>query len=125
MTDADVRAAGTLAGLSSNGDHDLSSAWYLLGETYQVGTELTPDGTTGQFRPAEPGELVFAKVKRDFDPPVDFGPVYTPASQTGTVSAGVRGGSFKVGRHSEAQPEGLLLVRMELVPTYIKPAAGS
>lgn len=117
--DGDVLAAGTLAGLSSNGDHDISSSRYKTGDTYRVGTELTYDAITGNFKVATQGELVFAKVKRDFNPPVNFGPVYTPAPADSGVSAGVKGGSFKVGRHSEAVD--LNLVRFETVPTYVKP----
>lgn len=115
-TDVDVVAAGNLRGLSVRGGHDISIPYTKADETYQYGDELTYDEATGYVTKANPGDLVVAVVTKDYSSPVENKTVYTPSDATATVSAGVTGGTFVLGRHSNAAD--VRLVRIVTVEPY-------
>lgn len=121
-TDGDVVAAGSLQGLSVRGDYEVSTSQFADGETYTVGTELTPDGATGLLTPASAGDVVIAVVTKDYNPPVDLAASFTglqPNPAT-TQSTGVQGGVYR--RPRETNAADVTRLRIELVQPYIKPA---
>ncbi len=122
VSDRDAHAAGNLKGLSVHGDYELGTARYKAGESYVAGDELTYDGTTGDLKKASTtGNIVIGVVTHDFAAPVDFSSAYVPAvDAAGLVSDGVKGGSFTIGRHSNAID--LTRVRFETNAPYKKPA---
>lgn len=128
-TDGDVLNSGKLTGLSSVGGFELSTSHFDASKSYNIGDYLVPDGLTGNLIPipsvtseftenALDGDIVtfaIARVVKDYDPPVDFSPVYTPApGEDASVSPGVRGETFEVGRRFGAND--LRMLRIELVP---------
>ncbi len=115
-TDPDVVAAGNLRGLSARGRHDISIPYTKANETYQYGDELTYDGVTGYLKAATTGNLVVAVVSKDYASPVDHQTVFTPADATATVSAGVQGGTYTLGHHTNATD--VTLVRIITVEPY-------
>ena len=120
-TDPDVVAAGNLRGLSARGRHDISIPYTKAGETYQYGDELTYDGVTGHLKKVTGvGELVVAVVSKDYDSPVDHQTTFVPADATATVSAGVQGGQYLLGHHTNATD--VRLVRLVTVEPYLSAA---
>lgn len=121
ISDRDVHAAGNLQGLSVRGDYELSTAHFKSGESYVSGDELTYDAVSGNLKKATTGDIVIGVVSHDYSAPVDFSSVYVPAADpAGQVSDGVKGGSFTIGRHSNAQA--LTYLRFETRQSYKKPA---
>jgi len=120
-TDPDVVAAGNLRGLSARGRHDISIPYTKANETYQYGDELTYDGVTGYLKKVTgAGQLVVAVVSKDYDSPVDHQTVFVPADATATVSAGVQGGQYLLGHHTNATD--VRLVRIITVEPYLSAA---
>lgn len=120
--DGDVVAGGSLQGLSVRGDYEVSTSQFKDGEVYPVGTELTPDGTTGLLKPASTGNTVIAVVTKDYNPPVDLAASFTGAQPdpATTQSTGVLGGVYR--RPRETNADDLHRLRIELVQPYKKPA---
>ena len=117
-TDPDVVTAGNLRGLSARGKHDISVPYTKTGETYTFGQELTYDGVTGYLKAAGSGDLVLAVVSKDYASPVDHKTTYIPADATATQSAGVAGGQFILGHHTNATD--VNLVRIVTAEPYLK-----
>lgn len=126
-TDGDVLNTGLLTAFSSVGGFELSTAHFDAGKTYEAGDLLVPDGLTGNLIPlpadtdgfTETNDeaidtFVMARVVKDYAPPVDFKPTYTPnAGTANATSPGVSGGSFQVGRRFGAAS--LSMLRIELL----------
>lgn len=115
-TDPDVEAAGNLLGLSCLGNYELSTAFVKAGEVFSEGEYLTYDGVTGNMKSAVNGDVVFARVSRDYDAPVNLGSSYTPNGvvlndAAEAVDDGTTGGEFVAGQTTGAAT--LTVVRFE------------
>ncbi len=67
-TDEDVIEAGKLPALSCAGQFEIQTAYYKSGDTYNVDTPLTYDGTTGNLKAATTGDPVVGFVTRIHGP---------------------------------------------------------
>jgi len=124
-TDGDVKAAGNLQGLSVFGDYEFSTSQFkepAAGVVYTAGVLLTPDGTTGLIRPIASGDTavtIVGVVVNDLVSPVNLAPAFTDLLPAGdpNVSAGVQGGTFALGRATNAAD--LRRVRFYTVAPYL------
>lgn len=111
-TDGDVKAAGNLQGLSANGDFELSTSQFVepsVSVVYTAGVLLTPDDATGLVRPLASGDTdvtIVGVVVNDLEAPVDLAPAFVAGSllpaADDNISAGVQGGTFQLGRATNA-----------------------
>jgi hypothetical protein len=131
-TDGDVRAAGNLQGLSVHGDFELSTSQFKepgVGVVYTAGVLLTPDDATGLVRPVAVGDsdvTVVGIVVNDLTAPVDLSPGFVEGSllpdNHADISAGVQGGTYRLGRATNAADKRRL--RFTPVQPYSYPPAG-
>lgn len=129
-TDGDVQAAGLpgsgkLQGLSVHGDYELSTAQFTEpggAVVYTAGTLLTPDAATGKVRNVKSGDtdvVVVGVVINDLVSPVNLAPTFTDLLPDGdaNISAGVQGGTFTLGRATNAVD--LRRLRFNTVAPYL------
>jgi hypothetical protein len=121
-TQGDVAAAGTLQGYSVLEAYTLRIAQFAA-DDYVAGDKLTPDGTTGKVKKAEAGDVVIAVVALDYAQPINLGHTYTPVDGDANVSDGVKGGTYVVGRATNA--ESLEALHITTVQPYTIPEASA